>query len=63
MFKELNNQPYIKLKDECFQATYLRTQLMAIKMSKSFGGGEMLDEYLKAIKSAYFEYGEEGFIG
>lgn len=63
MFKELNNQPYIKLKDECFQATYLRTQLMAIKMSKSFGGGEMLDEYLKAIKNAYFEYGEEEYIG
>ena len=55
MFKELNNQPYFNLKDECFQATYVRTQLMAIKMSRSFGGGEMLDEYIKAIKNATFE--------
>ena len=56
MFKELNNQPYIKLKEECFQATYIRTQLMAIKMSKSFGGGEMLNNYINAIKSTMFEF-------
>ena len=32
-------------------------------MSKSFGGGEMLDEYLKAIKNAYFEISEDTPIG
>ena len=57
MFKSLG-QCYKNYENEPFQATYLKTRLNGIKTCKSFGGGEMLDEYLKSVRNVDFEYME-----
>lgn len=58
LFGELG-QAYKKVTDESFQINYLKTRLLAIKMCKSFGGGEMLNEYLKQVKETKFDYVED----
>lgn len=55
MFGEVG-EIYKKNGKEPFEYNYLKTRLSAIKMCKSFGGGEMLDEYKKAIQTAPFNY-------
>jgi hypothetical protein len=42
--------------NESFEYNYLKTRLTAIKMTKSFGGGEMLDEYKRVIQEIQFDY-------
>ena len=55
MFGELGDV-YKKNGKESFEYNYVKTRLTAIKMCKSFGGGEMLDEYKKAIQNTLFDY-------
>lgn len=49
---------YKRTGDETFEYNYVRTRLSAIKMCKSFGGGEMLDMYKEAIRNTLFDYME-----
>lgn len=58
MFGELGDV-YKREGDESFEYNYIKTRLTAMKMAKSFGGGEMLEEYKKAIQSLPFDYTEE----
>ena len=58
MFGELGDI-YKKTGTESFEYCYLKTRLTAMKMAKSFGGGEMLEEYKKAVRDCDFEYVEE----
>jgi len=55
MFGELGDA-YQRNGDESFEYNYVKTRLTAIKMCKSFGGGEMLDEYKRAIQETPFDY-------
>ena len=55
MFGELGDA-YKKSGKESFEYNYVKTRLTAIKMCKSFGGGEMLEEYKKAIQATLFDY-------
>ena len=55
MFGEMGDI-YKREGQETFEYNYIKTRLTAIKMTKSFGGGEMLDEYKKAIRELCFEY-------
>lgn len=50
---------YTKTGHECFEANYVKTRLKALKMCKCLGGGEMLEEYKKAIQSTQFDFLEE----
>ena len=47
---------YNKVANESFQVNYLVTKIQGIKMCQSFGGGELLDEYIKAVRECDFEY-------
>lgn len=58
MFGEIGDA-YKRNGDESFEYNYVKTRLTAIKMCKSFGGGEMLDEYKKAIRETLFDYMED----
>lgn len=40
--------------DESFEENYLKTRLQAMKMCKSYGGGDMLEEYKKQVKDLPF---------
>lgn len=42
--------------NESFEENYLKTRLTAMKMCKSFGGGEMLEEYKKQIREICWDY-------
>ena len=44
--------------DESFEANYLKTRLNAMKMCKSLGGGEILEEYKKQLRDLSFDYEE-----
>ena len=44
--------------DESFEANYLKTRLNAMKMCKSLGGGEILEEYKKQLRELSFDYEE-----
>ena len=55
MFGEIGDV-YKKTGNESFEYCYLKTRLTAIKMCKSFGGGEMLEEYKKAIRESEWDY-------
>lgn len=55
MFGEIGDA-YKRTGEESFEYNYLKTRLTAIKMCKSFGGGEMLDEYKAVIQSMPFDY-------
>ena len=55
MFKHLGNQ-YTQNDLESFQYNYIETRLKAIQMCKSFGGGEMLEEYIKTVRNTMFDY-------
>lgn len=58
MFGELGDI-YKRNGEECFEANYLKTRLKAIKMCRSFGGGEMLDEYKKQLQNLPLDYEED----
>lgn len=47
---------YKKTGDENFESNYLKTRLSAIKMCKSFGGGELLEEYKKQLRELPLNY-------
>lgn len=47
---------YERTGDECFEVNYLKTRLKALKLSRSLGGGDMLQEYKKLVKDIIFEY-------
>ena len=55
MFGEMGDI-YKREGQETFEYNYIKTRLTAMKMTRSFGGGEMLDEYKKAIRELVFEY-------
>lgn len=55
MFGEIGDV-YKREGNESFEYNYLKTRLTAIKMTKSFGGGEMLDEYKRVIQEMQFDY-------
>lgn len=55
MFGEIGDA-YLRTGDESFEYNYVKTRLTAMKMCKSFGGGEMLEEYKKALREASFDY-------
>lgn len=58
LFGELGDV-YRRTGNECFEANYLKTRLNALKVCKSFGGGEMLEEYKKRVREIPFDYMEE----
>lgn len=58
MFGDLGDA-YKRNGEESFEYNYVKTRLTAMKMCKSFGGGEMLDEYKKALREIMFDYMEE----
>lgn len=58
MFGEIGDA-YKKNGTESFEYNYVKTRLTAIKMCKSFGGGEMLDEYKKILSEILFDYTED----
>ena len=47
---------YKRTGEESFEYNYIKTRLTAIKMCKSFGGGEMLELYKEAIQNILFDY-------
>lgn len=53
LFGEIGSQ-YVLQEDETFQENYLYNRINAIKTCKSFGGGEMLDEYLETVRNTDF---------
>ena len=55
MFGEIGDV-YKREGDESFEYNYIKTRLTAIKMTKSFGGGEMLEEYKRVIQELPFNY-------
>lgn len=55
MFGEIGDV-YKREGNETFEYNYVKTRLAAMKMTKSFGGGEMLEEYKKAIQEIPFDY-------
>jgi hypothetical protein len=57
MFGELGDV-YKKNGNETFEYNYIKTRLSAIKMAKSYGGGEMLDEYKKVLRDMFYDYSE-----
>lgn len=58
MFGEIGDV-YKKSGNESFEYCYVKTRLMAMKMAKSFGGGDMLEEYKKAVRDCEFSYTED----
>lgn len=58
LFGELGDV-YQRTGNETFEVNYLKTRLKAIKMCKSFGGGEMLEEYKRLVREIPFDYMEE----
>lgn len=44
--------------NETFEENYLKTRLQAMKMCKSLGGGEILDEYKKQLQELPLIYQE-----
>ena len=55
LFKNLGPQ-YIKISDESFEVNYLTTKIAGIKLCQSFGGGELLEEYLETVRNTDFYY-------
>lgn len=47
---------YQRVADESFPVNYLVTKIQAIKVCRSFGGGDLLDEYIKRVREADFDY-------
>lgn len=58
LFGELGDV-YRRNGNESFEVNYLKTRLNALKVCKSLGGGEMLDEYKKQLKELPFDYLKE----
>ncbi len=58
LFGQLGNV-YERTGDECFEVNYLKTRLNALKLSRSLGGGDMLEEYKNLVKQITFEYNIE----
>lgn len=58
LFGELGGV-YKRNGNESFQANYLKTRLSALKLCKSLGGGEMLEEYKKQVSMLPFDYLKE----
>ena len=54
LFGEIGAQ-YVLQENETFQENYLYNRINAIKTCKSFGGGEMLNEYLETVKNTDFD--------
>lgn len=55
MFGEIGDA-YKRNGEESFEYNYVKTRLTAMKMAKSFGGGELLELYKKAIRETPFAY-------
>ena len=55
MFGELGDV-YTKTGVETFECNYVKTRLKALKMCRSFGGGEMFEQYVENVKNLPFEY-------
>lgn len=47
---------YRIMEDEEFQTNYLITRIKAIQLSKSLGGGELLDMYMDELQNMEFDY-------
>ena len=47
---------YERIKDEPFEVAYLNSKIAAIKIAKSFGGGEMLNAYIDEVARTDFVY-------
>lgn len=55
MFGELGDV-YTKTGVESFECNYVKTRLKALKMCRSFGGGEMFEQYKQNVINLPFEY-------
>lgn len=55
LFGELGDV-YKRNGNEPFELNYLKMRLKAIKLCKSFGGGEMLEEYKKKVRELPLDY-------
>lgn len=58
LFGELG-EAYYRTGLESFEANYLKTRIRAMKMCKSLGGGDMLEEYKKSIRELPLNYTTE----
>jgi hypothetical protein len=47
---------YNKLMNEPFELNYLINKIQGIKIARSFGGGELLDEYIEKVRKTDFDY-------
>ena len=56
LFGVINADRYIRVKDENFQTSYLHNRVQGIKLCKAFGGGDMLDLYIKTVRDTEFNY-------
>lgn len=54
IFGQIGTDMYIKVSDESFQYNYMMMRLNALKACKAFGGGEMMEEYKKALRKTQF---------
>ena len=57
MFGELGDV-YTRDGTESFEYKYVKTRLTAMKLAKSYGGGEMLEAYKKALRELSLDYFE-----
>lgn len=55
LFGELKDV-YRRTGNESFEVNYLKTKLKAMKLCRSLGGGEMMDEYKKKLQQLPFDY-------
>ena len=55
MWRELGNV-YTQEGKETFEYNYVKKRLEAMKMARSFGGGDKLDEYKDTIRNLPFDY-------
>lgn len=49
-------ETYFRTGLESFEANYLKTRIKALKMCRSLGGGDMLNEYKKIIRNLPLKY-------
>lgn len=55
IFRSLGPQ-YTKVMDEPFEVNYLVNKIQGIQVCRAFGGGELLDDYIKVVRNTEFEY-------
>ena len=47
---------YSKVGDESFEINYIMNKIQGIKMARSFGAGQLLDDYIAQLKQTQFYY-------